>query len=81
MEIELLQQLNSFFLCVHTVNGGRLFQEWYLNIWEQEQTPDSKPAAILGMDTYTVDLLEGKQKDPGCLILSLVMVRVQSTRL
>lgn len=58
VEIEVLQQLNSFFLCAHTVNRSRLFQEWYLNIWEQEETPDSKPTTILGMDTYAIDLLE-----------------------
>lgn len=81
VEIELLQQLNSFFLCAHTVNRGRLFQERYLNIGEQEETPDSKPTTILGMDTYAIDLLERKKKDLGCLMLSLVMVTVQSVKL
>lgn len=62
VEIEQLQQLCSFLLRAHTVNWSRLCQEWYLNIWEQQETPDSKPTTILGMDTYAKDLLEVKKK-------------------
>lgn len=57
MEIELLQQLNPFLLLAHTVNRGRLFKEGHLNVWEEQETPDSKPATILGMDTNAKDLL------------------------
>lgn len=61
VEIELLQQLNPFLLRAHTVHRGGLFQERHLNVWEKQETPDGKPAAVLGMDTNAKDLLEKKK--------------------
>lgn len=79
MEIELLQQFNSLLLCAHTVHRGRLLQEGDLNIWEQEETSDSKPTAVFGMNTHAIDLLEVKKKDLACFMWSLVMVGVQTS--
>lgn len=61
MEIELLQQLDPFLLRADTVNRGGLLQERHLDVWEEQETPDGKPAAVLGMDTNAKDLLEGKK--------------------
>lgn len=61
VEIELLQQLDPLLLGAHTVHRGGLFQERHLDGWEEQESPDCKPAAILGMDTNAKDLLEEKK--------------------
>lgn len=62
MKIELLQQFDSLLLSCHTIDRGVLVQKGQLNIWEQQDSPDSKPASIPWMDANTTDLLDRKQK-------------------